>query len=116
MKTPDAKAPFEELAGLDRLVHEPARLAVLTALSSCARADFLYLLRITGLSKGNLSSHLAKLEEAKLVKVEKTFQGKTPRTLVSLSREGRGAIERHWEELDRLRAQASRWKPDPSSG
>jgi len=51
-------APFERLAELDRLVHEPARLAIMTALSACERADFLYLQRLTGLSRGNLSSHL----------------------------------------------------------
>ena len=50
----------------DRLVHEPARLAILTALSACQKADFLLLLTITGLTKGNLSSHLTKLEEAGL--------------------------------------------------
>lgn len=103
------KAPFEELAGLDRLVHEPARLALLTALASCEDADFLYLQRLTGLSKGNLSSHLSKLEEAALVKVEKKFVGKTPQTAVAITRAGRTAIERHWAELDRLRGSVKRW-------
>lgn len=55
-------SPFEEMAGLDRLIHEPARLAMTSALAACERADFLFLLRVTGLSKGNLSSHLSKLE------------------------------------------------------
>ncbi|MBW8877878.1 MAG: transcriptional regulator [Acidobacteria bacterium] len=54
--------PFEQLANLDRRVHDPARLAILTALSACERADFLFLLRITSLTKGNLSSHLSTLE------------------------------------------------------
>jgi hypothetical protein len=48
--------PFEEIAGLDRLLHKPARLAILTALSACERADFLFLQHITGLTKGNLSA------------------------------------------------------------
>jgi DNA-binding transcriptional ArsR family regulator len=61
--------PFEQLANLDRMVHDPARLAILTALSACERADFLFLQRITGLTKGNLSSHLSKLEEAGLVEI-----------------------------------------------
>ncbi|HEY3056658.1 MAG TPA: transcriptional regulator, partial [Thermoanaerobaculia bacterium] len=61
--------PFERLAGLDRLVHEPARLSILTALSACKSADFLFLQRLTGLSKGNLSSHLSKLEEGGLVAI-----------------------------------------------
>ena len=96
-------SPFEELAHLDRLVHEPGRLAILTALSACQSADFTFLLQLTGLSKGNLSSHLSKLEEAGLVQIEKRFVGKTPNTLVSLTQMGQEAITRHWQLLDKLR-------------
>jgi DNA-binding MarR family transcriptional regulator len=102
-------APFEELADLDRIVHEPARLSLLTALSVCHSADFLYLQRLTGLSKGNLSSHLAKLESASLVNIEKEFVGKLPNTRVSLTRTGRAAIDRHWKRLDKLRRETSSW-------
>ncbi|AKJ00317.1 ArsR family transcriptional regulator [Archangium gephyra] len=105
------KAPFEELAALDRLIHEPARLALLTALTSCESADFLYLQRLTGLSKGNLSSHLAKLEEAGLVTVEKQFKGKTPLTRIAVTKPGREAVERHWQQLEQLRSKARRWVP-----
>jgi DNA-binding MarR family transcriptional regulator len=108
-------APFEELAELDRLIHEPARLSLLTALSVCRSADFLYLQRLTGLSKGNLSSHLAKLEAANLVGIEKEFVGKVPNTRVSLTRGGRSAIERHWKRLDELRRDASSWTADEPS-
>jgi DNA-binding MarR family transcriptional regulator len=104
-------APFEAFADLDRLVHEPARLAILTALSVCQSADFLYLQRLTGLSKGNLSSHLSKLENADLVRIDKGFVGKVPRTRVGLTRPGRAAIERHWQQLDGLRQLATRWQP-----
>ena len=97
------KKPFEELAALDKLIHEPARLAIMTALSACTSADFIFLQQLTGLTKGNLSSHLTKLEEAHLIAVEKRFVGKTPNTLISLTEEGRGAIDRHWELLDTLR-------------
>ena len=96
-------APFEELAELDRLVHEPARLAILTALSVCRGADFLYLQRLTGLSKGNLSSHLAKLEDGRLVVIDKEFIGKTPNTRISLTRAGKTAIDSHWKRLDDVR-------------
>src|ERR671912_690477 len=106
------KPPFESLAELDRLIHEPARLAILTALSSCRSADFLYLQRLTGLSKGNLSSHLAKLEEAGLVSGEKGDAAKTPTTTLSLTKDGRSGIERHWKRLDRLRAAALEWQPE----
>jgi DNA-binding MarR family transcriptional regulator len=103
---------FEEMAGLDRLVHEPARLAILTALSTCQRADFVFLQRITGLKVGNLSSHISRLEEAGLVAVEKQFVGKRPNTLVHLTAGGRAAIERHWQQLEGLRKSAQAWKPE----
>ncbi|GAC1399913.1 MAG: transcriptional regulator [Chloroflexota bacterium] len=103
--------PFEELASLDKLVHEPARLAILTALSACTSADFLFLQRLTGLSKGNLSAHLSKLEEGGLVRVDKHFVGKIPNTVLSLTALGRGAIARHWQQLERLRQGAQAWQP-----
>jgi DNA-binding transcriptional ArsR family regulator len=100
--------PFEQLANLDRRVHDPARLAILTALSACERADFLFLQRITGLTKGNLSSHLSKLEEAGLVEIEKRFVGKT---LVRLSDAGRKVIDDYWAAMEGLRESAARWQP-----
>jgi len=103
--------PFEQLANLDRRVHDPARLAILTALSACERADFLFLQRITGLSKGNLSSHLSKLEEAGLVEIEKRFVAKKTQTLIRLSDAGRRSIESYWQEMEELRESASRWHP-----
>ena len=104
--------PFEQLADLDRLVHEPARLAILTALAACKEADFLYLQRLTGLSKGNLSSHLGKLENAELVVVEKEFLGKIPNTRISITRAGRSAVERHWKRLSQLRKASLEWAPE----
>jgi DNA-binding transcriptional ArsR family regulator len=77
--------PNEELV-LDRLIHEPGRLAILTVLSSVKSADFVFLQRTTGLTKGNLSSHLTKLEEAGLVQIEKRFVLKKPNTNVELTR------------------------------
>jgi len=105
-------APFERLAELDRVVHEPARLAILTALAACRHADFLFLQRLTGLTKGNLSSHLSKLEDAELVTIEKEFVAKLPNTRVSLTRAGRAAIDQHWEQLDKLRRQTRKWTPE----
>ncbi|HSR69010.1 MAG TPA: transcriptional regulator [Acidobacteriota bacterium] len=103
--------PFDEIAGLNKIVHEPARLAILTALSSCKKADFLFLRRLTGLTKGNLSAHLTKLEQSQLVDIEKTFVGKKPATFVSLSQEGRREIEAHWKRLENLRNGARHWSP-----
>ena len=92
----------EELL-LDRLIHEPARLAIMTVLSSVKAADFVFLQRTTGLTKGNLSSHLTKLEEAGLVRIEKRFVMKKPNTSVELSAEGRKRVARHWKQLERLK-------------
>jgi DNA-binding transcriptional ArsR family regulator len=80
------------LAGIDRVIHEPARLAIATILSVVETADFLYLQRETGLTKGNLSFHLAKLEEAGYVSVEKTYKGRIPLTLVRLTEGGAAAL------------------------
>ncbi|MFY9820690.1 MAG: transcriptional regulator [Thermoanaerobaculia bacterium] len=102
--------PFEQLANLDRRVHEPTRLAILAALSACERADFLFLQRITGLTKGNLSSHLSKLEEGGLVEIEKRFVDKKTQTLVRLSGAGREAIESYWKEMESLRESAAGWQ------
>jgi DNA-binding MarR family transcriptional regulator len=100
------------MAGLDRLIHEPARLAIMTALSAAQKADFLFLQRVTGLTKGNLSTHLTKLEEGGLVEIRKEFVGKKPVTWVSLTPDGRAAIDRHWEQLQRLRESARHWQGD----
>ena len=87
--TPDLQA----LASLDRVIHEPARLMIMTVLYAVTEADFLYLQRECGLTQGNLSSHLAKLEEAGYVAICKTFKGKYPLTICSLTKNGREAFE-----------------------
>jgi DNA-binding MarR family transcriptional regulator len=92
----------EELL-LDRLIHEPGRLAILTVLSSVQAADFVFLQRTTRLTKGNLSSHLTKLEEAGLVEIQKRFVGKKPNTNVTLTPVGKQRIARHWDQLERLK-------------
>src|SRR5512147_264267 len=104
------KTPFEELANLDKLIHEPARLAILTALSVCESADFLALRRLTGLSDGNLSVQLSKLQEAGLVDIEKQFVAKKPNTLVKITKKGGSAIQRHWEQLNAIRQNADAWE------
>jgi DNA-binding MarR family transcriptional regulator len=83
------------LAGLDRMIHEPGRLLVVALLACVKECDFLYLLNQTQLSKGNLSSHLAKLEEAGYVQLTKGFRGKIPQTLIALTEAGRSAYEQY---------------------
>ena len=77
-----------DLTSLDRVIHEPARLTILTVLYVVESADFLFLLRQTGLTRGNLSSHLSKLESAGYVKIDKMFVDKIPRTLMHLTDKG----------------------------
>ena len=86
-------AALQELASLDRMIHEPARLMILTVLYAVPEADFLYLQHECGLTQGNLSSHLAKLEQGRYVSVEKTFKGKYPLTICRLTPRGRKAFE-----------------------
>ncbi len=85
----------QELATIDRLIHEPARLMIMIVLSAVDEADFLYLQRECGLTQGNLSSHLSKLEEAGYVLIEKTFKGKYPLTVCSVTGKGREAFEQY---------------------
>ena len=80
------------MSTLDRVIHEPARLLLVALLAGVKEADFLWLLRESELTKGNLSSHLARLEEAGYVEVEKTFRGKIPLTMLRLTRAGRTAF------------------------
>jgi DNA-binding transcriptional ArsR family regulator len=103
--------PRDELV-LDRLIHEPGRLAILTVLSSVKAADFVFLQRTTGLTKGNLSSHLTKLEDAGLVAIEKRFVLKKPNTNVELTPEGRRRVTEHWHRLERLRSLSERAAED----
>lgn len=103
--------PFDHLADINRLVHEPSRLAILTALSACDKADFVFLLNITRLTKGNLSSHLSKLEQGRLVLIEKVFEGKQPVTYIMLTPEGRDGLEEHWKRLEAIRRGARSWRP-----
>lgn len=93
--TPDLQA----LATLDRVIHEPARLMIMTVLYAVKEADFLYLQRECGLTQGNLSSHLAKLEGAQYVRIAKMFKGKYPLTVCSLTAKGREAFEEYVQKI-----------------
>jgi DNA-binding MarR family transcriptional regulator len=90
---------LKELTTLDRLIHEPARLIIVIVLYAVPEADFLYLQNECGLTQGNLSSHLSKLEEAKYVLIEKTFKGKYPLTICSLTLKGREAFQQYQQKI-----------------
>jgi DNA-binding transcriptional ArsR family regulator len=87
---------------LDRVIHEPARLLLVALLAGVKEADFLWLQRESGLTKGNLSSHLARLEEAGYVAVQKTFKGKIPLTVLRLTRAGKSAFDVYKKQMNGL--------------
>jgi DNA-binding transcriptional ArsR family regulator len=96
-----------ELFTLDRLVHEPARLAILTVLTASRMADLLFLQTMTGLTQGNVSSHLAALEDAGLVVVTRTIRRKRPYTTVQVTPEGRRRYTAYWDQVEALRTQSA---------
>ena len=81
------------IADLDRMVHSPARLMILAYLYAAGTADFIFLMNETGLTRGNLCSHMSTLEEAGYVRVKKQFANKRPLTLLSLTSKGRAAFK-----------------------
>ena len=95
-------ANYPPLGDIDKIVHEPARLMIVANLYVVESADFTFLMNQTGLTWGNLSSHLSKLEKVGYVRVEKTFVGKRPYTLLYLTPEGRGAFETYREQMQQL--------------
>ena len=88
-----------EITQIDRVIHEPARLAIMLILDSAGEADFLYLQREGGFTQGNLSGHLGRLEEAGYVGIEKTFKGKLPLTVCRLTGAGKAALSRYSRQL-----------------
>ena len=93
------KPGVRALLELDRLVHEPARLAILTILAAAEEVEFLFLEETTGLTRGNLSSHLSKLEAGNYVTVKKRFKEKLPVTSYRITREGRRALDGYRRRL-----------------
>ena len=92
------------MTNLDRVIHEPARLMLVALLAGVKEADFLWLQRESELTKGNLSSHLTKLEEAGYVDIRKTFKGRIPLTILRLTPAGRTAFDTYKRKLNGLLA------------
>ena len=84
---------------LDPLLHSELRLAVMSLLVELEEADFVYLRETTHATAGNLSVQLDKLSEAGYISVEKTFEGKKPRTLCRITPVGLQAFENYVEAL-----------------
>jgi DNA-binding MarR family transcriptional regulator len=96
--TPARETPPE----LNRLIHEPARLKLMALLFVVNEADFTFLMSQTGLSWGNLSSHMSKLEGAGYIDVKKSFVKRRPRTLLKLTEEGRSAFHAYREDMQQI--------------
>ncbi len=99
---------LRSLTEVDRVIHEPARLLIVTILYAVESADFLYLLRETGLTKGNLSAHLTRLQSSGYVEIEKSFRGKVPQTVCRLTKAGRQAFEAYRAQMRQIVDRASR--------
>ena len=91
------------LADLNRVVHEPARLAILTVLANCESADFTFLGTATGLTRGNLSVQLTRLEEASMISVEKATKKNRTVTTARILPEGRYQLGRYWRQMEEIR-------------
>ena len=87
---------------IDKLIHEPARLKIMAQLYVVEEADFIFLMRQTGLTWGNLSSHMTKLEDAEYIEVRKEFLEKKPRTILKLTLKGRDAFKKYRSALDQV--------------
>ena len=95
MTSSDGTDGLQAIADVDRTVHSPARLLILANLYVAEEADFTFLMRQTGLTRGNLSSHMSRLEQERYIEVTKEFVGKRPLTLLKLTRLGRQAFSEY---------------------
>ena len=96
------------MTDIDRVIHEPVRLQILSILTGVDLADFKFFLSTLGLSRGNLSSHVDKLQRAGYVEVQKSFNGKIPHTNYRLTDGGRKALADYWTALDQIRTSSDR--------
>jgi DNA-binding MarR family transcriptional regulator len=90
---------LSQLSDVDRVIHEPARLTIVALLYVLESADFTFLMNQTGMTWGNLSSHMTRLEEAGYLEVEKSFKGRRPNTMLKLTRKGRQAFQTYRRQM-----------------
>ena len=102
MTTPEMSANLAALTDIDRLIHEPARLQIVALLYVLESADFVFVTQQTGLTWGNLSAHITKLEEGGYVKVEKGYKGKRPQTTLSLTAKGSKAFQAYRQSMQQM--------------
>jgi DNA-binding MarR family transcriptional regulator len=102
MAEPQSDPGLQALADIDPLIHAPARLMVLTYLYVVDSVDYVFLMRITGLTWGNLSTHLTKLEEAGYIAIEKEFRDKKPHSMICLTDRGRTAFREYKTSMQQV--------------
>jgi len=102
MATHEIPASVASHSEIDRLIHEPARFQVLALLYVIESADFTFIMNQLGLTWGNLSAHITKLEDGGYVAVEKGFKGKRPQTMLSLTKEGRKAFQAYRQTIKQM--------------
>ena len=102
MADPQTRPELHPLADINQVVHAPARLMVLTYLYVVESVDYVYLMRMTGLTWGNLATHLAKLEETAYIAIEKEFRGKKPHTTIHLTKQGRAAFREYKKSMQQV--------------
>lgn len=95
-------ANLANFSDIDRVVHEPARLMLMASLYVLDSADYTFLMNLTGVTWGNLSAHIAKLEDSGYVEVEKSFKGKRPNTMLRLTPKGRTAFQEYRHKMIHL--------------
>ena len=92
----------EKILKLDPIIHAPTRLAILSILITVENANFTFLREAIGITDGNLSTHLTKLETNALVKIQKTYKGKKPQTICAITEKGRKALNKYIEQLEQI--------------
>ncbi len=102
MAEPRVSPDLASFSEIDRVVHEPARLMLMAALYVIDSADYTFLMNLTGVTWGNLSAHISKLEESGYVEVEKSFKGKRPNTMLRLTPAGREAFQTYRRKMKKL--------------
>lgn len=88
---------------IDKVIHEPARLRIMMILSGIETADFNFIVSTLDMTRGNLSSHTDRLEQAGYIEILKSFNGKMPHTSYKLTKNGEKALSKYWETLDEIK-------------
>ena len=102
MSEPLSPPDVRPLADINQVIHAPARLMILAYLYVVESADYVFLMRLTGLTWGNLSTHLAKLEDAGYVVIKKGYKGRKPHTTIRLSNPGRSAFQKYKRSMKQV--------------